>query len=125
MPAAAERKRIVRTYLTVILCGVLYTCFVKTTGLGIPCLFHVITGLKCPGCGISRMFLCLLAGDVDGAFAANPFLLATSPFLLFEIAYVTAKRWQGKKPAKRNDTVLAVYTAALILFGILRNICDL
>lgn len=125
MPAAAVRKRIIRTYLTVILCGVLYTCFVEITGLGIPCLFHLITGLKCPGCGISRMFLCLLAGDVDGAFAANPFLLATLPFLLAEIAYFTAKRWQGKKPAGRNDAVLAVYTAVLLLFGILRNIYDL
>jgi hypothetical protein len=44
------------------------------------CLFHRLTGLDCPGCGMTRAFVALWRGDLVAAEALHPFsgpLLAT------------------------------------------------
>jgi hypothetical protein len=38
-----------------------------------PCLFHAITDIDCPGCGMTRAFLCLAQGDFAKAWAWHPF----------------------------------------------------
>ena len=45
-----------------------------------PCLFHVLTGLQCPGCGTTRALHHLLHGDVAGAFRLNAMLFVVAPF---------------------------------------------
>lgn len=47
--------------------GMLYCIWLHCTGLGIPCLFYLWTGFKCPGCGITRMCLALLSGYPEKA----------------------------------------------------------
>lgn len=42
-----------------------------------PCLFHVITGLYCPGCGSARALHQLLHGHLAAALMFNPLLIAT------------------------------------------------
>ena len=39
--------------------GLLYGIFVSYTGLAIPCLFRKVTGLLCPGCGVTGMCVAL------------------------------------------------------------------
>jgi len=121
-PDKARQKRLLRGSLILLICGVLYYCFVKMTGFGIPCLFRWITGFKCPGCGISTMIMALAAGDFRAAFEANCFLLLSSPFLLVEIAYSFYLAWVGKKQPKWNDGILIAYAVLLILFGVIRNL---
>ena len=36
------------------------------------CVFSNITGLPCPGCGLTRAYLYLIKGDIIKAFAYNP-----------------------------------------------------
>lgn len=36
------------------------------------CPFLAVTGLPCPGCGMSRACLALLAGDFEGAMRLHP-----------------------------------------------------
>ncbi len=44
------------------------------TQLGLPpCGFLVVTGLPCPGCGLTTCFTHMIHGDVVGAARANPF----------------------------------------------------
>jgi hypothetical protein len=50
------------------------------------CLFHRLTGLDCPGCGMTRAFVCLLRGDLHGAWQMHPFSI---PLLLISIAAVS------------------------------------
>ena len=45
------------------------SCF----GIGLPCVFHRVTGLPCPGCGLTRSILALLRGHVAQSFALHPF----------------------------------------------------
>src|SRR2546430_10985014 len=44
------------------------------------CVFHVLTGLQCPGCGTTRALHHLLHGDIAGAFRLNAMLFAVAPF---------------------------------------------
>ncbi len=44
------------------------------TQLGLPpCGFLVMTGLPCPGCGLTTCFTAMIHGDVAAAASANPF----------------------------------------------------
>ena len=54
--------------------GLLYGIFVSYTGLAIPCLFRKVTGLLCPGCGVTGMCVALLHLDWRGAFSCHPVL---------------------------------------------------
>lgn len=38
----------------------------------IPCLFKAAFGIICPGCGMTRAYLCLLRLDFGGAFSYHP-----------------------------------------------------
>jgi len=57
-------------------------------GAGIPvCLFHSLTGLPCPGCGLTRAFSSLLHGQVGAAFAYHPFVFLLLPLFVIMAAY--------------------------------------
>lgn len=122
----ALKERLKKTGLkyTVILCiGVAYFIFFQCTGVGIPCPFHKITGLKCPGCGVSRMIVSILRLDLAAAFKYNPFLFITVPFLIAylvcsEIKYVL----QGSGRMGKWETLLYVELVLAIAYWILRNI---
>jgi hypothetical protein len=44
------------------------------TQLGLPpCGFLVVTGVPCPGCGLTTSFAHMIRFQIAGAFAANPF----------------------------------------------------
>lgn len=49
-----------------------YFVFAIKTGLFISCPFRTLTGLRCPGCGLTHMVLNLVKGHLFDAFACNP-----------------------------------------------------
>ena len=55
--------------------GLGYAAFIHLTGWAVPCLFRQVTGLKCPGCGVTSMCLALLRLDFAAAFRWNPGLM--------------------------------------------------
>ncbi|SHJ31609.1 DUF2752 domain-containing protein [Parasporobacterium paucivorans] len=108
----------------VIAAGLGYGVWCRYTHLAIPCLFHKITGLYCPGCGISRMSLALLQGDFREAFLNNPGVLCVLPVLILvcangSVRYVRTGRMEQNKAEKYMLTAVLV---VLIVFGMLRNI---
>ena len=46
-----------------------------------PCPFHSLTGYHCPGCGSLRAVHALLHGELRAAFALNPLMVLSIPFL--------------------------------------------
>ena len=55
--------------------GVAYTALILVIGRGLYCPVWKLTGLLCPGCGVTRMCLALLRLDVAAAWRANAALL--------------------------------------------------
>ena len=121
------KKRLTKSLLiaaVVLVAGLGYYGFIKLTGLGIPCLFNLTTGLHCPGCGLSRMCIALLQLDFVTAFQSNAFWLVALPYfavwgLIKWIQYLKI----GKTTSGRveNSVNMAIMVIAVI-FGILRNL---
>lgn len=106
------------------LAGSLYALFVETTGWGLPCLFHVITGLYCPGCGVTHMCIALLHLDFITAAKSNVMVLCLLPVLLVlflknAVQYVKEGSYQL---GKAENFILTAGIILLVGFGILRNI---
>jgi len=104
--------------------GLCYAASIHITGWAVPCLFRQVTGLKCPGCGVTTMCLALLRLDIAAAWQANPGLLLISPLLLLVLGslvvqYVRSGSW---KTARWQNICLAVMLVWLLLYGVLRNI---
>ena len=75
-------SRKLRFLLLVCLFGIACLIWLRLGGPSVPCMFHELTGLECPGCGITRMILALSRLDLKAAFRANAFLTVTLPYLI-------------------------------------------
>lgn len=64
----------------------------KLFGIGMPCAFHMLTGLYCPGCGGTRAVKMLLHGNLRMSFQYHPLVLYTAAVVLLEMASWGASR---------------------------------
>jgi hypothetical protein len=96
--------------------GVLYLKVLSPKlGIHIPCIFHEVTNLHCPGCGITRVCLSLLKGDFEQAFHYNMLVFVLAPLLL---TYIVLE----KKGLKRTANVMMMVSITLtLIFWVLRN----
>jgi hypothetical protein len=66
------------------------------------CLMRALTGLPCPGCGITTSLLALGRGDLVGSWSANPAGLAVAALLIGQAAIAAnALRLMMGNPASR------------------------
>ncbi len=114
-------KKSIKTALLLITMGVCYLVWLKLGGPALPCIFRLITGFKCPGCGITTMFVSLASLDFKAAFSANPFLFVTAPFLCCEIIYFVYLKCKAMKFPEVHEAMVICYCIALCIFGIVRN----
>ena len=102
-----------------------YYFFNPSTTIFIPCPFHYITGLYCPGCGSQRAIHLLLHGDLIGAFRFNPFMVLTLPILIFGLG-ITAANWIFGTSYRfmlfYSKLFIFGYFGFAILYWILRNL---
>lgn len=101
-----------------------YVLLIRRFGRGLYCPIWSLTGLYCPGCGVSRMCLRLLRLDLAGALRANGLLLVTTPLLggllLARLArYVSRGRRDTPRWEEWSWRSLAV---VFVLYGLLRNL---
>ena len=98
--------------------------FVKKTGMAVPCVFHLVTGWKCPGCGVTRMCVALLQLDFEGAFSSHPMLFAQMPFLgVIAVRNVYVYIRDGFcRPTKLETIVIYICIVLLIIYAIVRNL---
>ncbi|MCI8611944.1 MAG: DUF2752 domain-containing protein [Clostridiales bacterium] len=118
-----RRTKVIRIALILTGIGALYALFVHFTGIGIPCPIYWVTGLQCPGCGISRMFLSMLRLDFSAAFHYNSAVFCLLPvFLLVGARKVYLYIRYNKRKDRLCDVIIWILIAVLLLFGILRNL---
>lgn len=110
-------------YGIILLIGILYLVFILLTELKVPCFIYELTGLRCPGCGITRMIVSLARLDFTAAFGYNPFLFITGPLILLYLA-VSEIRYVLYADARmgRWEAFISVELVLAIVYGVLRNI---
>ena len=121
------KKRIIKVISAVailVTAGFAYMIINKYTGFYIPCVFHLVTGLYCPGCGVSGMCISIAQLDFVSAFKHNSALLVMSP--LFVLLFVSIIYRYIKKgslmTSKWQNVLIFIMIAVLLVFGVLRNI---
>ena len=84
--------------LGVVLSGLLFAVFdrdlLSLAGLGVPCPFYAITGLVCPGCGMTRALLLVGQLQWGAALEQHPLafpMLGLAALLLFKPNLAHAK----------------------------------
>lgn len=118
----SKKQEIRSLIIFILIIMVTYLIYYLFTGNGIPCIFKKITGLYCPGCGITRMFLSLVRFNIYQAFRYNPLVFV---LLVTSLFYLTIDKINFSKTNKHLKISDKIYWTILILvfaFAILRNI---
>jgi len=118
-----RRNKVLRTFAVLAVAGVLYGLITGWLGFGIPCPVHYFTGFKCPGCGVSRMFISLMKLDFKSAFEANRLLLVTLPVIasLLFVYFFRYIKTGSRIITKAENIIYIVLIISFLIFGVVRN----
>lgn len=89
------------------------------------CPLHTMTGLWCPGCGVTRATHHLLHGDVGAALGSNVFLPVFAGLLVLGWLTWFRSTTGGRPPqlmTRAPGWAWAVLGASLLGFAVLRNL---
>jgi Protein of unknown function (DUF2752) len=95
-----------------------------TAGFFPVCPFHALTGLNCPGCGLTRGFHALFHGDVSTALHFNallPFYLLLFLYLLVSFSLILI-RGRGLEFRVFSPHVLYSFLVLTLIFSVVRNL---
>lgn len=90
-----------------------------------PCPVHALTGIDCPGCGMTRGTASLLSGDVAGAIGHNALMFLLGLPLLALLWYFWLRDRVGGRPAPgwaRSSAALYTWLTLTVVFTIVRNL---
>ncbi len=94
-----------------------------TAGFFPVCPLHALTGLNCPGCGLTRGFHALFHGDVLGALHFNallPVYLLIFVYLFVSMLSVAA-RGRGLSFNIFRPNLIWSFLIIALVFGVVRN----
>ena len=93
--------------------GIMFLYFAMVDNIGIPCVFHEITGLYCPGCGATRAIVSLCKFNFYQAIRYNVLIVSLIP--VFMISFIF------KKYKKFGNLFWGIVLCVAVIFGIIRN----
>lgn len=91
--------------------GVLFVAWLALYLLNIGCVFRLMTGIPCPGCGMTRAWLAALRLDFAAAFAYHPLFWVVP--IAFVLAFVREETTSGK--VKRDIDIVIVVLCVLVI----------
>jgi hypothetical protein len=88
------------------------------------CPLYALTGLACPGCGLTRGFHALFHGDIVGALDYNAMLPFFGLMIGFGFAALVYFAVKGKRIPFNllHPNALYVFLVLLLVFGVTRNL---
>lgn len=117
-------KRVALLATLFIIIGIIYAVVVDLLKFGIPCVFNMLTGVKCPGCGITRSLISLLHFQIYDSLKYNA-------LTFFIIAYISLVFINTSKVYIKSGTfylnagseyISVIFLILFIIWGIVRNI---
>lgn len=122
---APDKRRLMHLGILVGI-GLAYYLEIQTLGFSIPCPLRQLSGLRCPGCGLTTACIALLQGRWADAARAHLGLTLALPVLLPWLC-VVLWRWLWRRPAK--GPALKIIGLALVVWavvwGVVRNFIGL
>ena len=121
-----ERRKAAFTAAFLLAAVLLYLAAGVFFGIFIPCPFRTVTGLRCPGCGLSHAAVCLTHLDIKGAFMANALFIPIYAYLIYtfisEFVFNIKRNTTNDVINRRIDVVFLI---VIILWWIVRNIISI
>lgn len=115
-------KRLLILLAGLLALGAAYAWAIGCLGEGLPCPFYRLTGLLCPGCGVSRMCMALLRSDWAGAWEANPAVCILSLPIAVLLTVRGISYVRGTSPRRWEGRAWMVMAGILLAFGVIRNL---
>lgn len=126
LPTFKRRWIIIITFLFVTGCTILYYIDPADYVLMPKCMFKLVTGYDCPGCGFQRAIHALLHGHIREAIQYNLFLLLAMPYLLILIiiryALPHTKGINKWIVLFESRTAILIYVSLFFAWFLIRNI---
>lgn len=91
-------------------------------GVKIVCPFYTLTGLLCPGCGITRCLFSILQLEFKKAFLYNRLVFILLPFFLGYYLYNIYNYVLNKKRVEIPNWLVIILLIITLSFGVIRNI---
>lgn len=109
-------KRLIYSFLFILLLLVILYIYGSDPNKGpiLPCIFNLVTGYKCPGCGMTRAINSLMHGDFISAYDYNKLILLIPIGLIIYLIFKILK--------KNTERLVWLYIIIVILYAIIRNI---
>ena len=95
-----------------------------TAGFFPQCPFHAITGLNCPGCGLTRGFNALFQGDILGALHFNaliPFYIVIFTYFVISLLFITFRGY-GLSWKIFTPKLMFSFLIFALVYAVLRNL---
>lgn len=75
------------------------------------CPFKMITGIDCPGCGLTRAFLCIFLGDISAAVMYHP----ASPLIFAQLVYILYYQFILLKNINKKIVIVCIFADVLFM----------
>ncbi len=120
------KKRLIRSIIIFIAIALLFLLLLFVTKSDMPsiCLIRQITGLKCPGCGMSRALLSLIQLDIKTAVGYNLLALPILIYIIYIMICAAASYIKSGRVSlfPKPEWLNIAFLVMLIAFTVTRNI---
>lgn len=101
---------------------VAYKSFI--TGKFLPCLFNLVTGYLCPGCGGTRSFFSLMEGDIISSFKYNAFvpIMVISAIVVYVKLFIKVILEKDINVLPKDDRFVYIPLILFLIYFVIRNI---
>ena len=115
-----NKKKLLKAGAVILCAGLFYGYVLIPLGLRLRCPLRVLTGLRCPGCGITDACLAVLHGRLFEAVTYNPGLALAAPVLVWLVYRHLRGKWG------RGERILcAAALVFLLAWGVYRNLAGI
>ena len=106
-------KAFIKKYENLLICILIYVLFLMILEFMFDntCVFKILTGYSCPGCGLTRAFISFFKMDFRLAFSYHPLFLLSLPLF-----YCVFKSLNGNKDVKINIAIFLIVILFIIIY---------